>query len=364
MNKINLPGNKKNINERQNYIEKTMTFKQLVNDYQLFCKLSFQVDIDEDKVAEMVSSYNNNPDYFMFKNKIIIAVVFDSYNNYKLYVVDGQHRIEMAINLYNDYDVNDNLIICYYKIYTDKQMKELFKEINRDSFKNNNYISLSEFQETIYDMVKEYFNKNYSIYFSAKKSVVNKRYSLTDFLNLLVSHHYIDKWKNVEDLIKDLENTNKKFNHLIDYQEYYSQSTDFFYKDEHNCVKNAFVMSLKNNNFIDYLINKETPDHNFKHSKKTISPKLRILVWEKEFNNDDQAICPFYNCNNIIRNGLNGFHCGHIISEANGGETTLNNLKPICSNCNCRMGKINWKDYEKKCKLENKINKSLTKLQC
>ena len=54
------------------------------------------------------------------------------------------------------------------------------------------------------------------------------------------------------------------------------------------------------------------------------------------------------------------FNCGHIIAEANGGETIIDNLKPICQNCNSSMGIKNMNDFmktfsintEKKCALK------------
>ena len=39
------------------------------------------------------------------------------------------------------------------------------------------------------------------------------------------------------------------------------------------------------------------------------------------------------------------FHCGHIISEKNGGETIVSNLKPICQNCNSSMATKNMNDF-------------------
>lgn len=351
MNKLNLPGIK--INEKPNCMEKTITFKQLKKDQDLFNKLPFQTDLDEQKVEDMKKAYLKNPDYLVYKNKIVVAVVFNSLSDdYKLYVVDGQHRMEMAKVLFENEDINDYLTICYYKIESDKKMKELFREINRDSFKNSKYVSLNEFQETLYDLVKFHFKNNYSLYFPDKKSPINKRHSMTEFLDLLVERGYFDMFDNFDKLIQDIESKNKSFNKLIDYQEYWAQTPEFFYKDEQTCVKNGFIISLKNNNFIDYLMDSTVvPDHVFKNQKKAISPKLRIQVWKKEFENYE-AYCPFHRCKNIIHNGLNGFHCGHIVSEFNGGETTLDNLRPICSSCNSRMGTTNWNEFEKKCKRE------------
>jgi hypothetical protein len=364
MNKFNLPGVK--INEKQNCMEKSITFKQLKKEETLFNRPPCQTDLDEQKVEEMKKAYLKNPDYLVYKNKIVIAVVSKEFSDeYKLYVVDGQHRLEMAKELYENNDVNDYLTICYYKIESDKQMKELFKEINRDSFKNNKYVSLDEFSETLYDSTKEYLKSKYSIYFPDKKSTINKRHSLTEFLDILTEKKYFDKWENLSDIIKDIESANRIFNKLIDYQEYWSQTPDIFYKDEQTCVKNGIIMALKNNNFIDYLMDKEniTPDHNFKNQKKTISPKLRIQVWQKEFGDKDENICPFFMCQNMINNGLNGFHCGHIISEFNGGETSLDNLRPICSKCNCKMGSVNWNDFERKCKKEFKRSNKTSQVE-
>ena len=353
MNKFNLPGVK--INEKQDCVEKTITFKQLNKDVVLFNKLPFQTDLDEQKVKDMKKAYLKNPDYLVYKNKVVVAVVSNGLSDdYKLFVVDGQHRIEMAKELYETEDVNDYLTICYYKIESDKKMKELFREINRDSFKNSKYVSLDEFQETLYDLTKEYLKNKYSIYFPDKKSSINRRHSLTEFLDLLVERGYFDQWKSLDEIVKDIELKNKSFNKLIDYQEYWAQTSDFFYKDEQTCVKNGFIISLKNNNFIDYLVDSSnvTPDHTFKNQKKIIGPKLRLQVWKKEFENEYEGVCPFYRCTNIIHNGLNGFHSGHVISEFNGGETTIDNLRPICSSCNSRMGITNWNEYEKKCKRE------------
>lgn len=39
------------------------------------------------------------------------------------------------------------------------------------------------------------------------------------------------------------------------------------------------------------------------------------------------------------------FHCGHVISEFNGGELRPSNLKPICQLCNSSMGTMNMDEF-------------------
>jgi hypothetical protein len=42
---------------------------------------------------------------------------------------------------------------------------------------------------------------------------------------------------------------------------------------------------------------------------------------------------------------LNNFHAGHVISERNGGKTTLDNLRCICAFCNVSMRTQNMDDF-------------------
>lgn len=356
MNKLNLPGI--NVSDHIKCQEKRATFKQvtkLLEDNKLLTP-PYQTDIDEDKVEQMVNSYLLHPEYLIYKNKIVIAVVTDnSDDSIKLYVLDGQHRLEMAKKLYEEHDIVDYLNFCYFKVDSNKEAKNLFKEINRDSHKNAKYVSLDEFKESTYISLKKYLHEKYSHYFSEKKSNLNKRYSLSEFVDKLVEINYLTQFENLEDLIQDLETKNKKFNKLIDYQEYYLESADMFYKDELSNVKDGKIFSLLNNNFIDYLMDQETiPDHKFKNIKKNITPKTRLLVWTNYYSHNDldSSPCPFskYGCENKINRGKNGFHCGHIVSEFNGGKTIIENLRPVCFNCNSNMGTTNWPDYEKKVK--------------
>jgi len=39
------------------------------------------------------------------------------------------------------------------------------------------------------------------------------------------------------------------------------------------------------------------------------------------------------------------FHCGHIVSHANGGSMHIDNLRPICASCNLSMGTQNMNEF-------------------
>jgi len=77
--------------------------------------------------------------------------------------------------------------------------------------------------------------------------------------------------------------------------------------------------------------------------KKQIPKAVRVAVWNKYIgNNIAQSECSV-GCGEMI--SINNFECGHVISEKHGGPITIQNLRPICSNCNKSMGTTNMQEF-------------------
>ncbi len=93
------------------------------------------------------------------------------------------------------------------------------------------------------------------------------------------------------------------------------------------------------------------PINNLKLSNKDIlslqlkiPKKLRIDVWNKWVGHDKAlSVCLLCNISSI--HIAKQWHCGHIVSIYNHGDTTFDNLRPICSGCNLSMGTKNMIDY-------------------
>ena len=102
---------------------------------------------------------------------------------------------------------------------------------------------------------------------------------------------------------------------------------------------NEQVIKIKKNNLTD--------DTNIKKTKKKpIPPLLKIKVWNKYVGDEiGKTKCLCCKTQDIYQAS---FTCGHIISEFNGGDIKLNNLKPICSSCNSSMGTQNMNEYIEK----------------
>jgi 5-methylcytosine-specific restriction endonuclease McrA len=83
-----------------------------------------------------------------------------------------------------------------------------------------------------------------------------------------------------------------------------------------------------------------------KNIKDSIPKTVKIVVWNKWIGEDigaTQCLC----CKSTKITQM-AFHCGHIISEKDGGKATVDNLKPICSSCNLSMATENMDDFIKR----------------
>ena len=74
------------------------------------------------------------------------------------------------------------------------------------------------------------------------------------------------------------------------------------------------------------------------YDERPITKQLKKQVWSKCVNNKCEI------CHNEI--DCKNFESGHIIARARGGQTEIDNLIPICFNCNRSMGTRNAYEYK------------------
>lgn len=78
--------------------------------------------------------------------------------------------------------------------------------------------------------------------------------------------------------------------------------------------------------------------------KKKIPAIIKEEVWFNYIGDRFYGLCL---CCNKRRISALYFHCGHIISEHNGGNITIDNLIPLCGQCNNSMYTKNLFDFMK-----------------
>tara|TARA_Y100001958_G_C21241887_1_gene569916 strand:+ start:2700 stop:3758 length:1059 start_codon:yes stop_codon:yes gene_type:complete len=330
-----------------NYFETVVGFDEIVNHPKIkhINKPNYQGSLIETKVEEMVLEYLHYPLFLKIKNKIIIGCL-----NKNWYIIDGQHRLEMAKIIYENHQLNDQLHFCWFECKSEDEMKGLFKSLNHDSMKNQFYIQTDDFQQLISIELIQKLKDHCKIYFSKKKTEQGKKYCIEEFVeNIRNNTNLFQIYNSSQDIYTYIFEKNNEFYNINRYEIMYKNNSKVFYVDELKCIEDKIIFSLKRNNFIEWLNqpDKHIPYHYTKHSKDKISAYKKKVVWINEFgDNVTEGKCPIPHCSNVLyKNVKNGWQCGHIISEYNRGETEPYNLRPICQKCNKDMGSLNWEDW-------------------
>lgn len=80
-----------------------------------------------------------------------------------------------------------------------------------------------------------------------------------------------------------------------------------------------------------------------KEAKKKIPKHIKTLVWNKYIGASvASAKCMCCREADIY---VRSFDCGHVIAEAKGGDGTINNMRPICRDCNHAMGTRSMNEF-------------------
>ena len=124
------------------------------------------------------------------------------------------------------------------------------------------------------------------------------------------------------------------------YKLFISELQEIIYNEERGIME-----EVKNESNKSYICEKEESK---KKKKKPIAATIKRLVWNTNIGEDiGKSKCMCCNSTDITQMS---FNCGHIIAEANGGDTIVSNLKPICQNCNSSMGTKNMNEFMKSLK--------------
>lgn len=351
----------------------------------------FQVARDKDKIKEMVKEYRTNPE-FLLSNSVITIAIISIGDTTETYLMDGQHRLEMVSTIYKNYKENNSMLFSIQHVNSEDKMRGLFNTLNKDSTKNKQYVSLGIFNKIKTENIKELLEKKFKGAYAKTKSAKSSLYTISEFVDKLIEHGYIEDYdneninnrtdndsyndsdsdsssdcssdnihnvnvnanantnkdKSAEEIVEEIENVHRIFFNTLKYLEN-SQNDKLYTQTEIKAIRDhKNVMFFKNNNFINHLTHKQIPLHDDLITRKKITNKLRKQVWQKKFGAKESGICPVKYCDHKISNEKFGFQCGHVVSFANGGKETEENLRPICADCNSKMSATNWEDYEEK----------------
>jgi hypothetical protein len=326
----------------------TMTFIQLIKILSEIKTPEMQTDLSLSKISGMKESYYKYPHHFGSRALITIAHV--NMNGLEEYfLVDGQHRVEMIKELVA-HDKNDNILVAFITVTTEKEFEDLFADINSDSLKYN-LSDFSVFNKKIYKLLKKKINLEYLPKISM---ATNTLYTSSQFIELIISKKIMEfvKDKTALTIIQKNDDTymaniiyaflitkEKEFFVKCNYENMYVTSKDIFSDDEQKSILAKNCMFMINNNFVNWLFDETiTPIHYYK-TLPSFDEMIKKSVWRMTFGQKRlPQKCYIDGCENMLtKDNYASWGCGYIKHIVNGGTIVTSNMKAVCMSCSHDM---------------------------
>lgn len=88
-------------------------------------------------------------------------------------------------------------------------------------------------------------------------------------------------------------------------------------------------------------------------NREKVCAKTRYEVWRQYNGNSMDGLC--YCCNDGLN--LENFQAGHVIAKAKGGSNKIDNLRPVCGQCNKSMSTMDMREFVKQNGLKGRMAK-------
>jgi 5-methylcytosine-specific restriction endonuclease McrA len=359
------------------------------------CKVPhFQRDTNLTRIQAIVEYeeeyYHKNANQFSFLGVILLSYLSDletTIQEKDWYIVDGQHRFCAMRKLRELEYPNFTVWVQWKKSDTMEDMLDLFRRMNNHVEVPEYILKCSINERNIYDDLRKYFTRKYSIYLSDNKKCRSPNLHLDTFIdeihdsNIIYRKmitqtsqlvHYIETWnqyylnelreKDNDKFMKIVQKTKtkhaysilKKIGALPEYFAFgFIRDNDWLYNDSIPIIPNSYddVQFQLSEEFIS-MVNSYLADENgilvnndvivIPQKRKTIPPMKKQKVWLTYMGNVLVGEC--YVCNSQLE--YENCEMGHVLSIHNGGTDDETNLRPICGSCNKSMGVNNLEEYK------------------
>lgn len=314
--------------------------------------------VDDDKVEEIIKSalkFHKEHNHFNFA--VSSAPNLHKLND-KFYLIDGQHRLQALEILYNKYSHNIEFFIAIVEVNTMTELEYNYNMINKNT-PLPDFSAFSNIDKNIPEEVSRriknkfqgcwarlprchrpslYFNHfQESLAFIVEKVEIS---SVDELMKLVLDYNdAVSKWNlSKNSRFKATENMIKKAKEFDFYLGLFphSSTTTFGYVWAKEIVQQQTGTTIK---------------ENAKKRKKYVPKKVKNDSWNTYVGETVKRTKCL--CCRTTQIDATVFTAGHIISEANGGPPTVENIVPICDQCNLSMGKTNMDEFIKRCYPKN-----------
>lgn len=280
--------------------------------------------------------------------------------NNTLYLLNGQHRYSVMQELMKD---NGNYIqmkceVC--EVVSESEMNRLWS-ISNDS--RSSKICKNSNDQLFVNVLRNHLQTKYRDFMSNSDSPHRPNVNLNKIQNKIEELELISKLNvsTPDELINMVEEINL-FYHSNKYNSELWESWGIKRSLIDKCCKKSpcsplFLGVYSNAEWLDKLLHCKI--HSIKYSeinhdvkckkREKINQGLRRQVWDS-WNSYEIVSSRAKNCGECYVCGCDlefkNFECGHVVAHFFGGESILENLKPICASCNKSMGTQNLEAYK------------------
>jgi 5-methylcytosine-specific restriction endonuclease McrA len=278
-----------------------------------------------DEIVQFQKTYFENQGFYMFLGCIEICRLKSTK---QLFCIDGQHRLRaMEILFQQDPLHNFKVDVEFIDCNDFDEVVHFFRIINMNKPVPE---FLQNFQMSVAVHLRDHLKMHYKSYLKTSERPQRPNINLEQFLSKVQEYIQTSVQLGEQNIIEWFEHENEK--HGLFLQSCQEECVQLVWK-RLSTIESAKKLYL-GTYWLDAI-------------PKKISKVLRRQVWNKFYSSItekdvNQIPCPC--CSLTLIHPLD-FECGHIISFRNGGVTTLDNLRPICKDCNTSMGSCNWDDF-------------------
>jgi len=229
---------------------------------------NFQRHRDSKIINDMMKTCEDDP-----------AILIDCSNAIHLYecghvysLVDGQHRLEtFRMLLEKNDEIFDDVEIIVHVLYPmeEQELLKIYKHLNY----NNADINIDESSIADITTTQNYCTLKKKLKELCIDTFISSPYvqTINNFITSLMEYKFLDYYYDVDQAIIDIEERNELF------MDFYNDKYDKLTESEQVTIDSGYVISLKRNNFIPFLMSDDINDFSFSHSfpnkgrKKTIA---------------------------------------------------------------------------------------------
>lgn len=336
----------------------TSNFEGIINVHHPFAFLSNLFSIEYEKAKQVCDNYFKEQMQYLVSYFLFHPSMFDVFQLLKIILEQGEsidisgcimqicfkytERLKPLVIINNDINKEhffllDNTICMYFLNKYITMIYEKYQEIAHDS--EFCRTDLNKFNNNI-----SYFTCDHNMFINADSGTCLQINVFQNIDVININNYFV--WScfkvpsNAFQILLKLFKTQYDF--LVETVKIKISLQTFLQNNNQKSLTQTSLSQLVAKPIIDLTDNFEKP----KYKKKTIPPKLRKLVWNAWIGAEiGQAKCLC--CDDTLISQID-FSCGHIESEYNGGNTNVDNLRPICKSCNSSMGKMHMIDYMNK----------------